>query len=91
VRKYFQNNNFLSKGHENPWSDIVTLRDVISHPHRDKVGEDIHDDWEQAKHDYKEAHLLMSALQIMKSGDISQAVQKDDTESKCTGSQQHIV
>ncbi|WAR00396.1 KN14I-like protein [Mya arenaria] len=49
---------------------------------RDALGEDIHDDWEQAKHDYKEAHLLMSALQIMKSGDVSEAVGQDDTESK---------
>ncbi|XP_052794090.1 early endosome antigen 1-like isoform X2 [Mya arenaria] len=48
----------------------------------DALGEDIHDDWEQAKHDYKEAHLLMSALQIMKSGDVSEAVGQDDTESK---------
>ncbi|XP_052283631.1 restin homolog isoform X2 [Dreissena polymorpha] len=49
---------------------------------RDKEGEDIHDDWEQAKSDYKDRHLHMSALKVMQTGEISEDVGRDETESK---------
>lgn len=45
---------------------------------RDAAGEKLHEEWEEAKADFKEKHLHMSALQLMKTGDVSGAVGKDE-------------
>ena len=41
-----------------------------------------HDEWDQAKHDFKEKHLFMSALLLMKTGDVNEAVGADGTAEK---------
>lgn len=49
---------------------------------RDKKGEKYHDEWDEAKQDYKSKHLFMSALQLMKTGDVEKAVEHDGTTDK---------
>ena len=57
----------------------MILNTVFPLPHyRDAEGEKFHGDWEEAKADFKQKHLYMSALQLMKTGDVSGAVGRDD-------------
>lgn len=55
----------------------VTVLSVLFH--RDAQGEMLHGEWEAAKADYQNKHLHMSALQLLKTGDVSSAVGKDDS------------
>ena len=48
---------------------------------RDKEGEQLHASWDATKKDYKEKALHYSAIQIIKTGDLAEVVNKEGTVS----------
>ncbi|XP_060607664.1 nuclear anchorage protein 1-like [Ruditapes philippinarum] len=83
VDAYQQKHNKIPGKEERRWKKMTLEESVTLRIFRgDKNGEFYHDEWDQAKHDFKEKHLFMSALLLMKTGDVNEAVGADGTAEK---------
>ncbi|XP_053405776.1 uncharacterized protein LOC123566477 isoform X3 [Mercenaria mercenaria] len=83
VDNYQKEHNKLPGKEDRRWKKLTLEESVTFRIFRgDKNGEKYHGEWDMAKHDFKEKHLFMSALLLMKTGDVNEAVGADGTAEK---------